>query len=119
MRCIEVETGELKWSKDDWLGDEPQTFASAFMIENGEHYFLFNDIGELAIAKLTPEGYSELDRTKLLDPTSKARGRTVVWSSRNMLFNAVRLASSSDAPSTNSFNTRPAFSMTSSGFVDG
>ena len=80
LRCIELESGQQKWSKDDWMGAEPLPFASAFMIGNEDKHFLFNDIGELVIAKLTPEGYSELDRAKLLDPTSKARGRIVVWS---------------------------------------
>lgn len=80
LRCIELKSGKLKWAKEDWMGEEPLTFASAFLIENGDKYFLFNDLGELVIAKLDPKGYTELDRAQLLEPTSKARGRTVVWS---------------------------------------
>ena len=50
------------------------------MIPNGDRVFLFNEQGELLIAKLTPKGYSEIDRTKVLEPTNKyAAGRTVVW----------------------------------------
>ena len=29
---------------------------------------------------MSPEGFKELDRAKLLEPTSMARGREVVWS---------------------------------------
>ncbi len=41
---------------------------------------MFNDIGELMIVRLSPDGFEELDRAKLLEPTSTARGRQVVWS---------------------------------------
>ena len=29
---------------------------------------------------MTPKGYKEIDRARLLEPTHGARGRTVVWS---------------------------------------
>ena len=32
------------------------------------------------IGKFSPDGFEELDRAKLLEPTSVARGRDVVWS---------------------------------------
>ncbi len=80
MRCTELATGEMKWNQDDWLSEKPQTFATAFMVQNEDKYFIFDDLGELIIGKLSPEGFSELDRAKLLEPTSVARGRDVVWS---------------------------------------
>jgi hypothetical protein len=46
-----------------------------------DRVFLFNEKGELIIARLTPKGYEEIDRAKVLDPTNPyAAGRTVVWS---------------------------------------
>jgi hypothetical protein len=43
--------------------------------------FLFNEKGELIIAKVSPKGYDEIDRAKILDPTNRyAQNRTVVWS---------------------------------------
>jgi hypothetical protein len=33
----------------------------------------------LIIAKLSPSGYEELARTKLIEPTNNAFGRDVVW----------------------------------------
>ncbi len=80
MRSIDIETGSLAWSKDDWLSEKPLDFSSAFMTVNGDKVYLFNDLGELMIGRLSPEGFTELDRAKLLEPTSVARGRDVVWS---------------------------------------
>ena len=37
-------------------------------------------MGELIIAKLSPQGYEELDRAKVIEPTNVAFGREVVWS---------------------------------------
>ncbi len=43
---------------------------------------MFNDRGELLITKLSPDGFEELDRTKLLKPTRGQlnRGNGVCWS---------------------------------------
>ncbi len=54
--------------------------ANAFTIKNGERFFLANDLGDLIIAKLTVDGYQEIDRCHLLEPTGKAGGRKMVWS---------------------------------------
>ena len=45
----------------------------------------FNEKGELIIAKLSPKGYEEIDRAKVLEPTGDAgpfggAGRKVLWS---------------------------------------
>ena len=37
-------------------------------------------IRELMIANLSPEGFEEISRAKILEPTSVARGRDVLWS---------------------------------------
>ena len=80
LRCIELESGEMKWSKPEWMSEKPLMFSTGFIIENQDKYFVFNDVGELMIARLSPEGFDVLDRAKLLEPTSTARGRQVVWS---------------------------------------
>jgi outer membrane protein assembly factor BamB len=54
------------------------TAMLAFHQESG-HFFIFNETGDLLIAKLTPEGYTELDRFHALEPTNNAFGRPVVW----------------------------------------
>ena len=58
----------------------PTPFPGAFVVKNGGRYFLFNEKGDLIIAKLTPEKYEELGRAHLLEPTNTDPGRPVVWS---------------------------------------
>jgi outer membrane protein assembly factor BamB len=45
-----------------------------------DRFFLFSVQGELIIAQLTPKGYEEIDRAKVIEPTLFSRGRDVVWS---------------------------------------
>jgi hypothetical protein len=40
---------------------------------------LFNESGELVTAKMTPQGYEEIGRTKIIEPSNFAFGREVVW----------------------------------------
>ena len=41
---------------------------------------LFNDQGELIRARLTAQGYHEISRVALVEPTYPFGGRKVVWS---------------------------------------
>ena len=41
---------------------------------------MFNELGDLILATLSPEGYTEHGRFHVLDPTNEAFGRPVVWS---------------------------------------
>ena len=54
--------------------------ATAFLVKHEDRYFLFNELGDLIIAKLSPEGYQEEGRFHVLEPTNEAFGRDVVWS---------------------------------------
>lgn len=69
MRCLRLATGERVWESQA-ATKERARWASAFIIKQGDRYFISNDRGELVIAKLTPEGYQEIDRTQLVKPTS-------------------------------------------------
>lgn len=82
LRCLKAETGDRLWDtmKATRPNDRPMQWANAFIIANGDRFFLANELGELLIAKLTPQGYEILDRTKLLEPTHAVSGRDVVWS---------------------------------------
>ncbi len=80
FRCIELESGKPTWTKDDWMSEKPLMFATAFIVENNGRYWMFNDNGELMIVELSPEGFTEIDRAAILEPTGVARGRNVVWS---------------------------------------
>lgn len=47
----------------------PIGWGSEFTIRNGNRVFLANDHGELIISKLSPDGYEEISRAKLIEPT--------------------------------------------------
>ncbi len=87
LRAVELETGKKLWfTHKPVIGrEEPEDYkgagsGTAFVVKNGDRYFLFAETGELVIAKLSPKGYEEVSRAKLLDPTGAAFGRKVVWS---------------------------------------
>ena len=81
FRCIEANSGKVVWRDIAPLSEgRPAAFATCFLVKNDDVFFIFNDSGDLIIAELSPEGYQELDRAKLLAADGFARGRDVVWS---------------------------------------
>ena len=87
FRAVELNTGKKLWfSFKPVIGkDEPEDYknagsGTAFTVKNGDRFFLFAETGHLIIAKLSPKGYEEISRTKILEPTNAAFGRKVVWS---------------------------------------
>ena len=51
-----------------------------FLIKHEDRFLLFNELGDLILAQLSREAYSELGRFHVLEPTNEAFGRKVVWS---------------------------------------
>jgi outer membrane protein assembly factor BamB len=81
LRCLKGETGERVWETFKATTDgEPVRWANAFIVKNGDRFFLANEKGDLVIARLTPQAYTEVSRCHLLEPTNTAAGRDVVWS---------------------------------------
>jgi outer membrane protein assembly factor BamB len=78
--CIKADTGERVWKTLEPNGGKKIRSADVFLIKNGDRFFLVNEKGDLIIAKLSPKGYQEMSRAHLLEPTSSAFGRQVVWS---------------------------------------
>lgn len=79
MMAVSVPSGERLWETTAPISDRPANSGTAFIVRQADRYWLFNDSGELIIARLSPEGYEELDRTKIIVPTNYAFGREVVW----------------------------------------
>jgi len=81
LRCLDVHTGNRLWESSEAV---PHAYnATVHFVENGDRVFLFNEKGELIIAKLSPDGYREISRAKLIDPTRDqypSRRGGVVWS---------------------------------------
>ncbi len=83
--CLNGETGERVWVTRQPTTGEGQLrdrWSSMFMVTNGGRVFIFNEKGDLIIARLSPAGYEEVGRTHLLDPDMPAStgGRKVIWS---------------------------------------
>ncbi len=80
LRAIDLETGKKLWETPEPVSDRPQNSGTAFIVRQGDRHWLFNDSGELIIAKISRDGYEEIDRAKVIEPTNTAFGRDVVWS---------------------------------------
>lgn len=72
--------GVRKWSSTDIIGGRPKGSETAFLVKNKDRFYMFNELGELVIAQLSPQGAKVIDRAKILEPTNNAFGRPVVWS---------------------------------------
>ena len=79
LRCLRVSSGERVWESFKATGGKEERWANAFIVAHEDRYFLFNERGELILANLSPDGYEELGRTKILEPTNGLPGRNVVW----------------------------------------
>jgi outer membrane protein assembly factor BamB len=85
LRCLNADTGERLWmTRQATTRDgKPLRWANAFLVPQGDRFFLFNESGDLIIARLTPQGYDEVSRAHILEPTNGMApppGRRVIWS---------------------------------------
>jgi len=80
LRCLELATGERIW--EDQTAVPRARWATIHMVQNGETSWMFNDRGELIMARLTPEGFDERSRAQLIEPTLGQLNRRdgVCWS---------------------------------------
>jgi outer membrane protein assembly factor BamB len=94
LRCLDLFTGAGMWETFAATNpdDEPVTWSTAFIVPHepahpgpgsaapeGFRAFIANEHGELILAELSPKGYEEISRARLLSPTNKDAGRPVVW----------------------------------------
>ena len=78
LRCLNAETGVEQWQTLQATGYG--RWWNAFLTRHEDRFFIANEQGDLIIARLTPQGYQELSRTFLIEPTNQAQRRAVVWS---------------------------------------
>lgn len=78
LRCLDAETGQRVWETFDATGQG--RWWNAFIIPHEDHYFLHNEQGDLIIANLSPTGYEEISRAKLVEPTREVLERMTIWS---------------------------------------
>ncbi|WP_206026313.1 PQQ-binding-like beta-propeller repeat protein [Roseimicrobium sp. ORNL1] len=81
--CLDAQTGAKLWTKDGLTSKATGTAIHFFPqgTSNGNgSVLLYTDQGNLIRAKLTPQGYEEVSRTKLLEPVYTFSGRKLCWS---------------------------------------
>ncbi len=80
MRCLQKSNGDRVW--EDQTAVPKNRWGTIHIIQHNEHEIMLNDQGELIFATLSPKGYTENSRTKLIAPTLKQLPRRggVVWS---------------------------------------
>ena len=80
LRCLEAETGDRVW--EDLTAVPKARWGTIHMVRNGGRIWMFNELGELIIAELSPGGFREISRAKLIARTDgqlSVRGG-VCWS---------------------------------------
>jgi outer membrane protein assembly factor BamB len=80
LRCLEESTGKRLWMTREPTGGTETRWANAFLVRHADRFFLFNERGDLIIARLTPQKYEEIGRAHILDPDNRLPGRPVIWS---------------------------------------
>jgi outer membrane protein assembly factor BamB len=80
LRCLDAKTGDRLWSTYQATGGKSVRWANAFIVEHEDRFVLFNEQGDLILAKMTPKGYEEISRANILRPTNTLAGRPVIWS---------------------------------------
>jgi len=78
LRCLDSRTGERLWETRQATGEG--RWWNAFLIPHEDRFFIHNEQGELLIAELSPAGYKEVSRAKLVEPTRKVQTRMTIWS---------------------------------------
>lgn len=78
LRCLEFATGDRVW--EDLTAVKKDRWANIHFIQKEDLTWMFNEHGELLITELSPEGFREISRAKLIEPTKKQLPRGVTWS---------------------------------------
>ena len=67
LRCLDASTGDRLW--EDLTAVPKDRWSTIHFVKNADKYWLFTERGELIISRLTPQGFGEISRAKLLEPT--------------------------------------------------
>lgn len=78
LRCLDASNGDRLWETFEATGKG--RWWNAFIVPQGNRFFIHNEQGDLIIARLSPAGYEELSRAKLIEPTRPVMRRQTIWS---------------------------------------
>ena len=80
LRCLDAKTGRRVWTSQEAV--PKSRWSTIHFVTNGDKQWMFNERGELILATLTAQGFNEICRAKLIEPTRtqlRQRGG-VCWS---------------------------------------
>ena len=77
--CLDAETGTQIWETDKVTPQKNGSSACMHMVANESSVFIYNELGELILAHLSPKGYEEISRTTLMHPTYGFGGKKLTW----------------------------------------
>lgn len=81
LMAVDLETGKRLWTTfAPTTGGRRAGHGTAFLVRQSDRYWIFSETGDLILARLSREGYDEIGRFHVLEPTGEAFGRSVVWS---------------------------------------
>src|SRR5438874_612068 len=75
--CLEAATGQEVWQTNRVTALRPG--ACVHLTPNGASVLLYTDQGDLVRAQLTPDGYREISRTHLIEPTGILFSNKFAW----------------------------------------
>jgi len=75
--CVEAMSGRIVWETNHVT--KSKSGASIHITRNGNSALLFTDNGDLIRAQLAPDGYREISRARLLNPTYPFGGKKCAW----------------------------------------
>ena len=78
LRCLDTKMGKIVWETHDATGSD--RWWNAFLVPHGDRVVISNEQGDLIFAKLSRDGYKELSRAKMIEPTQPISRRMTVWS---------------------------------------
>jgi outer membrane protein assembly factor BamB len=80
LRCLNAANGDRVW--EDLTATPKDRWSNIHMVRQADRVWMFNERGELIIGKLSPQGFEELSRAKVIEPTTpqlSRRGQGVCW----------------------------------------
>ncbi|MBS0209905.1 MAG: PQQ-like beta-propeller repeat protein [Planctomycetes bacterium] len=80
LRCLDAKTGDRVW--ESTAATPKSRWSTIHMVRQGDKLWMFNERGELLIARLSPSGFEEISRAQLIEPTMEQLGQRggVCWS---------------------------------------
>jgi outer membrane protein assembly factor BamB len=67
LRCLDARSGDRVW--EDLTAVPKARWSTIHFTRNGDRFWMLNERGELIIATLSPKGFGEISRARLLEPT--------------------------------------------------